>query len=144
MANGKKITVIGTVAAALLAITGAWLRWVGKKPVPTEGTHEVTSEWVYGILPGFHGLDLVTVLPPFLAAVVVLTSRDREWIFKSLPLAALPVLVMAGERFVTYQSDPTYVVKSGLYLTLASGVILLILGVGALWGSDASGKAPHV
>lgn len=115
------------------AIVGAWLPWVRKTPVGTmNGEPYYTSEWVFGLQKGFHQLDVIILLPALAGVGIAVLSLYRDWPQEVLLIAALPILIMAGERYLFYTSSSRYIVAPGLYLCLGSGVLLLFLGLNSL------------
>jgi hypothetical protein len=128
--------VTATTVAAGSAMLGVWLPWVRKRPVGHHGGQPYfTAEWVAGLKPGLQGSDPLVVL--LVGAVVLLTvgSRYSPWHPDGVLVAAGALLIgVFGNVLHHYWTVDRYAVEPGLYLVIAGGFLLVLLGVGGLLG----------
>ncbi|WP_458207011.1 hypothetical protein [Haladaptatus sp. NG-SE-30] len=136
MRNEPSITYIGaTIVAAMLAIAGVWLPWVRKRPVGyADGQPYYTSEFVSGLESGLRGIDPVVVLLVLGVVGVVVLARQRDWHPDVVLVAAGGLMVLVfGNIFRDYRTVERYAIEPGLYLLIASGFLLILLGAGAIF-----------
>lgn len=123
-----------TLVAVVLAVVGLWLPWVRKLPVRSaDGQAIYTSEDVAGLEPGIHGFDniLAVIIVAVLAVVVLARRRDRHPDLV-LILVGGSMLWLFGSVLREYWRVDRYVVESGLYFLVASGLLFVLLGAGTL------------
>ncbi|WP_267643073.1 hypothetical protein [Haloarchaeobius amylolyticus] len=122
-----------TALAGVLAVASAWLPWVRKLPVGyTDGQPYYTSEFVAGMETGFRGTDMAILGPVAVALVVVVISRVRRWRPDVVvALAGAFVTLVGWTRFQTFAGVDRYAPEPGVYLALATGLLLLLTGGGA-------------
>ncbi|MFC6728469.1 hypothetical protein ACFQDG_07430 [Natronoarchaeum mannanilyticum] len=124
-------TEAGTLVAVTLAVVGAWRPWVRKIPVRTaDGSLVSTSELVQGLRAGIHGLDMFVVFGALVAVLGTLIARRYD-VSPAPFLVAASVLILwaASTMLAEYRSVERYEPELGVYLTLAGGLVLLVLGV---------------
>ncbi len=122
-----------TILTAILTIVGVWLPWVQKRPVGyTNGRPYYTSEWVLGLEAGFQGTDPFAVLLAVLVIVAVIAGRKLNRPPDGVLVVVGAVLVWwSGTTLQHYWQVDRYAIEPGLYLCILSGVLLVLLGVGA-------------
>lgn len=123
---------LAVVVTALLGIAGLWLPWVRKRPVGyIDGQPYYTSELIPGLHAGFQALDGFVVLLTLLATVAVVTARIGDWSPRGVIIAAGAALLWwSGTRLLYYGGSESYAVEPGLYLSVMSGIVLVLLGAG--------------
>jgi len=123
--------VAATVGAAVAAVVGAWLPWIHKRGRMMDGELVVTGEGVYGEAAGIGVLDWVVVLAAVVVVGAVLVGRIRDWRPDPvLIVAPLPILALAGLYLWYYSRVDRYIADPGIYLTLAGGILLVVIGIG--------------
>ncbi|WP_336327352.1 hypothetical protein [Halovenus sp. HT40] len=126
--------VAATVVAAVLAIVGAYLPWVKKHPDGyRNGQAYYTSEYLPAAEAGFQGLDVVVVALGVAVIGVVAGARYRGWLPDVVLLGSgVVLLLLSGDRLKRFRPVERYTVEPGLYLVLVSGLLLVLVGAGAL------------
>ncbi len=127
--------VAATVVAAVLGAAGTWLPWVRKRPVgDVNGQQIYTAEYVPGLETGLRGFDPVVVSLLVAVVVVVALARYQHWRPDVALVGAGGLLLLAfGNVFHDYWSVERYAVDPGLYLLLASGLLFVLVGGGAIF-----------
>lgn len=126
--------VTATIVAAVIGVVGVWIPWVRKRPAGyRDGRPIYTAEYVSGLETGLRGIDpFVIVLVVAVVGVAVL-ARYRTWRPDiALISAGCLLLVVSGNTLRNYWSVERYAVEPGLYLLLASGLLFVLIGAGAL------------
>ncbi|EMA56388.1 hypothetical protein [Halococcus thailandensis] len=140
--------VAATVIAVGLAIIGMMLPWVQKLPVRNiEGGGEAyTMEWIPGLEAGFETFDLFVLVPILftLLAGGVAASRGRSWWTDGiLSIMGGVILWVAGNSYIGYYTTERYAAQPGVYLVLAAGLLLILIGAGGFltgFTSDRTGQ----
>ena len=122
-----------TILTAILTVVSVWLPWVQKLPAGyIDGQPYYTMEWVPGLEAGFQGTDPFAVLLAILVIVTVIAARKLKWPPDGVLVVVGTVLVWwSGTTLQSYSTVDRYAIEPGLYLCLVSGVLLILLGVGA-------------
>ena len=123
-----------TVIAAVLAVVGAYLPWVQKRPVRyIDGYPYYTAEYVLGLEPGIWGIDPFVIILVGVVVTVVVLARYRTWRPESAVIGAGGLLLIGcGNFFYQYRSGERYVVEPGLYLLVISGLLFVLVGAGTI------------
>lgn len=123
---------LAVVVAAVLGMVGLWLPWVRKRPVGyIDGQPYYTSELIPGLNAGFQALEGLIVLFAILAIVAVVTTPMVDWSPRGVIIAAgAAMLWWSGTRLLYYGGSESYAVEPGLYLSVLSGIVLVILSAG--------------
>jgi hypothetical protein len=100
-----------------------------------DGDLVVTGEGVYGDTAGIGVLDWVVVLAAVVVVGAVLVGRVRDWRPDPvLIVVPLPIVALAGLYLWHYSRVDRYVADPGIYLTLAGGILLVVIGIGPHFG----------
>lgn len=134
MTNRPSVPYIGaTLGLFLLTVIGLWLPWVRKQPLCCiNGQEYVTDEGLQGLGAGFSLLDQILLLVALLAVCVILLARF--WNRSPdvvLVLSGGVILWIASDIGYEYWRVDNYTPQAGLYLTIASGFLFIVLGVGS-------------
>jgi hypothetical protein len=137
--------VAATVVAGGLAIIGMWLPWVQKLPVGTikGGGAAYTMEGVPELEAGFESFDLFVLVPILFMVVVgaVAVSRGRSWWTDTvLAVMGSALLWVAGNSYIGYYTTERYAAQPGVYLVLAAGLLLILIGAGGFLTGLTSGQ----
>lgn len=126
--------VAATICAAVGAAIGVWLPWVRKRPVGyTDGQPFYTSEYVSGLETGLRGIDPFVILLVVAVVGATVLARHRDWRPDLLLMGSGGLLLfVSGSLFRDYWSGERYAVEPGLYLLLASGFLLVLIGVSSI------------
>ena len=126
--------VTARIVAAVLGVAGVWLPWVRKRPVDTvNGQQMYPAEYVPGLETGLRGFDPVVVSLVVAVVVVVTLARYQHWRPDVALVSAGGLLRLGfGNVFHDYWSVERYAVELGLYLLLASGLLFVLVGAGAI------------
>ena len=124
--------VVAVTLTAILAIVGVWLPWVRKRPVGyIDGQPYYTEGLLPGLHAGFRDVDPFVVLLAVLVIVAVVAARRWDWSPDGVIIVAGTVLMWwSGTMLGHYRADEHLAVEPGLYLSVLSGIVLVLLGAG--------------
>lgn len=133
--------VTASVVAAGLAVVGAWLPWVRKRPVDqADGGEIITTEYVWGLETGIRAVDAPLVGVAVAVVGIVVLARYLDWRPDWILVGGGGILLyVAGTKFYDYLTVERYLVGPGLYLLGASGLLFVSLGTGVIlkrWGAS--------